>query len=305
MRIKFVDLGFKKAVTLMALGVTALACLLVYNMAVYAIPAIHKFGPRFLFTSTWDPVKEIFGALPFIYGTIVSSMLALIIAVPVSLGIAVYLAELAPLKIRQPLSFMIELLAAIPSVVYGLWGIFVLAPFLRNFIQPFLSKYFGFLPIFQGEFYGVGMLTAGIILSIMIIPTISSISREVFLTVPFTQREVASALGATRWEAIRLGVLGYARPGVLGAVILGLGRALGETMAVTMVIGNRPEASVSLFAPSYTMASVIANEFTEATGNLYLSALIEIGLILFFVTLLLNIAARALIWKVSNKVKTV
>ena len=304
MKIKFIDLGFKKATTLLALSVVALTCFLVYNMFFHAVPAIQKFGLRFLFTSTWDPVKESFGALPFIYGTIVSSLLALVIAVPVSLGIAVYLAELAPLKIRQPLSFLIELLAAIPSVVYGLWGIFVLAPFLRDFVQPVLSKYFGFLPIFQGEFYGVGMLTAGIILSIMIIPTISSISREVFLTVPFTQREAASALGATRWETIRLAVLGYARPGVFGAVILGLGRALGETMAVTMVIGNRPEISASLFAPSYTMASVIANEFTEATGNLYLSALIEIGLILFFVTLLLNIAARALIWKVSGKVKT-
>ena len=303
MKLKFADFGFKKATTVLALSVVALTLLLVYNMATNAMPAIQKFGLRFLFTSTWDPVKENFGALPFIYGTIVSSALALLIAVPVSLGIAIYLAELAPQCIRQPLSFLIELLAAIPSVVYGLWGIFVLAPFLKQSIQPFLTKYFGFLPVFQGEFYGVGMLTAGIILSIMIIPTISSVSREVFLAVPFNQREAATALGATRWETIRLAVLGYARPGVLGAVILGLGRALGETMAVTMVIGNRPEISASLFAPSYTMASVIANEFTEATSNLYLSALIEIGLILFFVTLFINIAARLLIWKVSGKVK--
>ena len=303
MKLKFVDFGFKKATTVLALSVVALTLLLVYNMASHAMPAIQKFGLRFLFTSTWDPVKENFGALPFIYGTIVSSGLALLIAVPVSLGIAIYLAELAPQFIRQPLSFLIELLAAIPSVVYGLWGIFVLAPFLRQNIQPFLTKYFGFLPIFQGQFYGVGMLTAGIILSIMVIPTISSVSREVFLAVPFNQREAATALGATRWETIRLAVLGYARPGVLGAVILGLGRALGETMAVTMVIGNRPEISASLFAPSYTMASVIANEFTEATSNLYLSALIEIGLVLFFVTLFINIAARLLIWQVSGKVK--
>lgn len=303
MKIRFVDLGFKKATTVVALSVVALVCLLVYSMAARAMPAIQKFGWRFLFTNTWDPVKEVFGALPFIYGTIVSSVLALLIAVPVSLGIAVYLSELAPVWVRQPLSFLIELLAAIPSVVYGLWGIFALAPFLRGSVQPFLSKYFGFLPIFQGEFYGVGMLTAGIILSIMIIPTISSISREVFLAVPFTQREAALALGSTRWETIRLAVLGYARPGVLGAVILGLGRALGETMAVTMVIGNRPEISASLFAPSYTMASVIANEFTEATSNLYLSALVEIGLILFFITLIVNIIARALVWKVSSKVK--
>ncbi|MDD4878974.1 MAG: phosphate ABC transporter permease subunit PstC [Candidatus Omnitrophica bacterium] len=303
MKIKFVDLGFKKATTVIALSVVALVVLLVFSMALRSMPAIRKFGWHFLFTGTWDPVKEIFGALPFIYGTVVSSALALLIAVPVSIGIAVYLAELAPSYIKQPLSFLIELLAAIPSVVYGLWGIFALAPFLRGSIQPFLSKYFGFLPIFQGEFYGVGMLTAGIILSIMIIPTISSISREVFLAVPFSQREAALALGSTRWETIRLAVLGYARPGVLGAVILGLGRALGETMAVTMVIGNRPEISASLFAPSYTMASVIANEFTEATGDLYLSALVEIGLILFFVTLTVNVIARMLIWKVAGNVK--
>ena len=222
MKIKFIDLGFKRATMVLALSMVALTLLLVYNMASHAIPTIQKFGLHFLFTSTWDPVKEIFGALPFIYGTIASSALALLIAVPVSLGIAVYLAELAPQAIRQPLSFLIELLAAIPSVVYGLWGIFVLSPFLRQGVQPFLSHYFGFLPLFQGEFYGVGMLTAGIILSIMIIPTISSIAREVFLAVPFNQREAALALGATRWETIRLAVLGYARPGVLGAVILGL-----------------------------------------------------------------------------------
>ena len=303
MKIKFLDFGFKEAATLLALSVAALTILLAYSMVTHAMPAIHKFGWRFLFTSTWDPVKETFGALPFIYGTLVSSALALLIAVPVSLGIAVYLAELAPQFIRQPLSFLIELLAAIPSVIYGLWGVFVLAPFLRWIVQPCLSKYFGFLPLFQGEFYGVGMFTAGIILSIMIIPTISSVAREVFSAVPFTQREAALALGATPWETIRLAVLKYSRTGVLGAVILGLGRALGETMAVTMVIGNRPEISASLFAPSYTMASVIANEFTEATSNLYLSALIEIGLVLFFVTLVLNIGARALIWQVSNKVK--
>lgn len=303
MKIKFADFGFKEAVALTALSVIVLTLLLVGSMLIHALPAIQRFGWRFLFTTTWDPVKEIFGALPFIYGTLVSSALALLIAVPISLGIAIYLAELAPQAIRQPLSFLIELLAAIPSVIYGLWGIFVLAPFLRETVQPFLAKYLGFLPIFQGTFYGVGMFTAGIILSIMIIPTISSISREVFLAVPFNQREAALGLGATRWETIRLAVLGYARAGVLGAVILGLGRALGETMAVTMVIGNRPQISASLFAPAYTMASVIANEFTEATSNLYLSTLIEVGLILFFVTLVLNITARALIWRVSRKVK--
>ncbi len=303
MRIRFVDLWFKKAATFLGLSVVALTLLLVYSMLRNAEPAMHKFGWHFLFTGTWDPVKGVFGALPFIYGTIVTSLLALLIAVPVSLGIAVYLAELAPQFIRQPLSFLIELLAAIPSIIYGLWGIFVLAPFLRAHVQPFLTKYLGFLPLFQGQFYGVGMLTAGIILSIMIIPTISSVCREVFLVVPFTQREAATALGATPWEVIKLAVLGYSRTGILGAVILGLGRALGETMAVTMVIGNRPEISASLFAPAYTMASVIANEFAEATSNLYLSALVEVGLVLFFITLAINIIARILIWKVSSKVK--
>ena len=303
MKIRFIDTWFKRATTGLGLSVVALTLLLVYILSRNAGPAMHKFGWHFLFTSTWDPVKEVFGVLPFLYGTIVTSLLALLIAIPVSLGIAIYLAELAPQFIRQPLSFLIELLAAIPSVIYGLWGIFVLAPFLRSSVQPFLTKYFGFLPLFQGQFYGVGMLTAGIILSIMIIPTISSVCREVFLVVPFTQREAAAALGATPWEVIRLAVLGYSRTGILGAVILGLGRALGETMAVTMVIGNRPEISASLFAPAYTMASVIANEFAEATSNLYLSALVEVGLILFFVTLIINVIARLLIWKVSSKVK--
>ena len=303
MKIRFIDVWFKKATTFFGLSVVALTFLLLYNMSVHAMPAIQKFGLRFLFTTTWDPVKEIFGALPFIYGTIITSLLAILIAVPVSLGIAIYLAELAPHFIRQPLSFLIELLAAIPSVVYGLWGIFVLAPFLRADVQPFLTKYLGFLPLFQGQFYGVGMLTAGIILSIMIIPTISSVCREVFLVAPFTQREAAIALGATPWEVIRLAVLGYSRTGIFGAVILGLGRALGETMAVTMVIGNRPEISASLFSPAYTMASVIANEFAEATSDLYLSALVEIGLVLFFITLVINIVARILIWKVSSRVK--
>lgn len=303
MKIRFIDIWFKRTAIFSGLSVAALMLLLIYSLSRMALPAMYKFGWHFLFTNTWDPVKEVFGALPFIYGTIITSLLALLIAVPVSLGIAVYLAELAPQFIRQPLSFLIELLAAIPSVIYGLWGIFVLAPFLRTTVQPFLTKYFGFLPIFQGQFYGVGMLTAGVILSIMIIPTISSVCREVFLVVPSTQREAAVALGATPWEVIRLAVLGYSRTGIFGAVILGLGRAIGETMAVTMVIGNRPEISFSLFAPSYTMASVIANEFAEATSNLYLSALIEVGLVLFFVTLVMNIIARLLIWRVSNKVK--
>ncbi|MEK6645597.1 MAG: phosphate ABC transporter permease subunit PstC [Candidatus Firestonebacteria bacterium] len=302
-KIKFIDPLFKKTSKIVALSVLVLSIFLIYVMVKYSIPSIQKFGLKFLFSTKWDPVIENFGALPFIYGTIVSSLLALIIAVPLSLGIAIYLSEIAPLWIREPLSFLIELLAAIPSVIYGIWGIFVLAPILRNYVQPFLSKFFGFLPIFSGDYYGVGMMTAGIILSIMIIPTISSVSRDIFLSVPNDQREAAMSLGATQWETIRLSVLKYAKPGVIGAIILGLGRALGETMAVTMVIGNKPEISASLFAPSYTMASVIANEFTEATSDLYISTLIELGLVLFILTFILNMIARLLVWSVSNKLK--
>lgn len=302
-KIKFIDPLFKKTSKIVALSVLVLSIFLIYVMVKYSIPSIQKFGLKFLFSTKWDPVIENFGALPFIYGTIVSSLLALIIAVPLSLGIAIYLSEIAQLWIREPLSFLIELLAAIPSVIYGIWGIFVLAPILRNYVQPFLSKFFGFLPIFSGDYYGVGMMTAGIILSIMIIPTISSVSRDIFLSVPNDQREAAMSLGATQWETIRLSVLKYAKPGVIGAIILGLGRALGETMAVTMVIGNKPEISASLFAPSYTMASVIANEFTEATSDLYISTLIELGLVLFILTFILNMIARLLVWSVSNKLK--
>jgi len=274
-------------------------------MIKYSMPSIQKFGLNFLSDTNWDPVTEKFGALPFIYGTIVSSLLALIIAVPLSLGIAIYLSEIAPLWVRKPLSFLVELLAAIPSVIYGMWGIFVLAPLLKNYVQPFLSKFFGFLPIFSGDYYGVGLMASGIILSIMIIPTISSVSRDVFLSVPDSLREAAMALGATQWETIKISVLKYAKTGVIGAIILGLGRALGETMAVTMVIGNKPEISASLFAPSYTMASVIANEFTEATSDLYIATLIEIGLCLFVVTFLLNIIARLLVLSISSKLKGV
>ncbi|HXJ82015.1 MAG TPA: phosphate ABC transporter permease subunit PstC [Candidatus Methylomirabilis sp.] len=265
-------------------------------------PAIHTFGWRFLVTSTWDPVAGSFGALPFIYGTLVSSILALLIAVPLSLGAAIYLAELAPFWIRPPIAFLIEMLAAVPSVVYGLWAIFVLVPWLRQAVQPWLGRWFGFLPLFQGPPYGVGMLAAGLILAIMVVPYITSVSREVLLAVPNTQREAALGIGATRWEATRMAVLRYGRSGLIGAILLGLGRALGETMAVTMVIGNRPEVSVSLFAPGYTMASVIANEFTEATSDLYVSALVEIGLLLLVVTIVVNALARLLVWSVSDPV---
>ncbi|HEX7672179.1 MAG TPA: phosphate ABC transporter permease subunit PstC, partial [Polyangiaceae bacterium] len=248
----------------------------------------------------WDPVRDLFGALPFMYGTVVSSLLALSIAVPIALGVAIFLTELCPVRLRLPLSFVVELLAAVPSVVYGLWGIFALAPLLRDHVEPALKSTLGFLPLFQGPHQGYGMLAGGIVLAIMILPTIASVSREVLKAVPDTLREGAFALGATRWESLRDVVLPFSRSGLLGAVILGLGRALGETMAVTMVIGNRAEIKASLFAPSYTMASVIANEFTEATGDVYLSALAEIGLLLFVVTLLLNIVARLLVWRVAR-----
>ena len=262
--------------------------------------AIRTFGFRFLATSEWDPVAGEFGALPFIYGTLVSSALALIIAVPLSLGAAIFLAELAPSWIRPPISFLIEMLAAVPSVVYGLWGIFVLVPWLRDWVQPILGRTLGFLPLFQGPPYGIGMLAAGVILSIMVVPYITSVSREILLAVPGSQREAALGLGATRWEATRMAVLRYGRSGLIGAILLGLGRALGETMAVTMVIGNRPEIAASLFAPGYTMSSVLANEFTEATSDLYVSALVEIGLLLLVVTVVVNGLARLLVWSVGG-----
>ena len=265
--------------------------------------AIRTFGFRFLVTSHWDPVAGEFGALPFVYGTLLSSLLALLIAVPLSLGAAIFLAELAPSWIRPPIAFLIEMLAAVPSVVYGLWGIFVLVPWLRDWVQPALGRTLGFLPLFQGPPYGIGMLAAGIILSIMIMPFITSVSREVLLAVPGSQREAARGLGATRWETTRIAVLRYGRSGLIGAFLLGLGRALGETMAVTMVIGNRPEIAASLFAPGYTMAGVLANEFTEATSDLYVSALVEIGLLLLLVTVVVNGFAKLLVWSVGGPVR--
>ena len=296
----FADRLFKGTTLLFALSVVAIMALMAGAMVRTSFPAIKTFGWHFLFTSTWDPVAQQFGALPFVYGTVVSSLLALVIAVPLSLGGAIFLVELAPHWLAQPIAFLIDLLASIPSVVYGLWGIFVLAPWLRTTVQPTLGTLLGFLPLFQGPAYGVGMLAAGMILAIMVIPFISGVSREVLMAVPNSQREAALALGATRWEATRTAVLPYGRSGIIGAIILGLGRALGETMAVTMVIGNRPEIAVSLFAPGYTMASVIANEFTEATSDLYLAAIIEIGLLLFGVTIIVNALARLLVWSVAG-----
>ena len=299
------DRILRGALRLAALTLVLLVVAIVVEMLRTAVPAFRAFGWRFLVTSTWDPVAERFGVVPFLYGTVVSSLLALLIAVPLGIGAAIYLAELAPAWIRPPLAFLVELVAAVPSVIYGLWGIFVLAPLLRTWVQPFLGTTLGFLPLFQGPPYGVGMLAAGIVLAIMVVPFITAVSREVLLAVPNTQREAALALGATRWETTRIAVLRYSRSGLVGAILLGLGRALGETMAVTMVIGNRPEVALSLFAPGYTMASVIANEFTEATSDLYLSALIEIGLLLFVVTVIVNGLARLLVWSVGGPVKVV
>jgi len=299
------DRLFRLLIRAAALALLVIVVGLVIVMIRAALPSIQAFGWRFLVTSRWDPVAEVFGALPLIYGTLVSSLLALLIAVPLGIGAAVYLSEVAPPWISPPISFLIELLAAVPSVVYGLWGIFVLAPWLRTQVQPALGATLGFLPLFQGPPYGVGMLAAGLILAIMVVPFIIAVSREVLLAVPNEQREAALALGATRWETTRLAVLRYARSGLTGAVLLGLGRALGETMAVTMVIGNRPEISASLFAPGYTMASMIANEFAEATSDLYLSALIEVGLLLFVVTVVVNALARLLVWSVGGTVKEV
>lgn len=262
--------------------------------------SLAAFGWKFFAREAWDPVSGDFGALPFIYGTIMTSILALLMAVPLALGVAIFLTELCPRPLRAPISFLSELLAAIPSVVYGLWAVFVLVPLMRDTIGPFLVKTLGWTGLFDGPNFGVGLLTASIILAIMILPIISSLTRDIMGAVPDSQREAALALGATRWEMIRIGVLRNSRIGIVGAVMLGLGRALGETMAVTMVIGNHPDISRSLFAPGYTLASVIANEFSEATGDLYYSALIEIGLALFLVTIVVNAIARLMVWAVTR-----
>ncbi len=256
--------------------------------------AIKSFGLRFLVGSSWDPVAGHFGALPFIFGTVVSSAIAIVIASGVGIAAAAYLAEFAPPLIARPLAFLIELLAAVPSVVYGLWGLFVLAPLVRSVIGPAIQSKLGWLPIFSGPIYGVGMLTASLILALMIVPTVAAISRDFIESVAVDQREAMLALGATRWETVRRVVLPAARPGIFGACVLALGRALGETIATTMVIGNRPAISASLFAPGYTLASVIANEFTEATTQVYISTLIGLGLLLFVVSIVVNAAARIL-----------
>ena len=285
---------------LVALLMVAIVLAMIVALAADSVTSIRQFGFGFLTGQIWDPIKGEFGALPFVYGTIASSLIALLISVPFSLGIAIFLVEQAPRYIARPVGFLVELLAAIPSVVYGLWGIFVLAPVLRQYVEPPLAKAFGWLPLFRGTITGIGLLTGGIILAIMVTPIISAVVRDVLAAVPGSQREAALALGATKWEMIRV-VLVNGAPGIAGAVILGLGRALGETMAVTMVIGNRPQISLSLFEPSYTIASAIANEFTEATDDLHLSALVELGLILFLVTFIVNGIARILVWNVTRK----
>jgi phosphate transport system permease protein len=292
---RFPNLAFKWAAALAAVMIVVLIVLVGWELYAGSRLALAKFGPAFLWSTKWDPVAETYGALPFIFGTLVSSLLALLIAVPLGVATALFLTELAPLRLRQPIVMAIEMLAAVPSVIFGLWGIFVLIPWLRDHLFVWLKHTLGFLPLFQGPIYGVSMLAAGIIIAIMILPIITSISREILRSVPNLQREAAYALGATRWEVLKIAVLSYARRGLFGAAILGLGRALGETMAVTMVIGNRPQIAASLFAPGYTLASVIANEFAEATSDLYLSSLFELGLVLLGVTIVVNIAAQIML----------
>lgn len=289
------DRPFRVLLAAMAAAVPLLIGAVLVALISAAWPAIHRFGARFLIASTWDPVAEEFGVLPFVYGTLVSSGLALLIAVPLGLGVAVFLSELTPGWLRTPVSFLVELLAAIPSVVIGLWGIFILVPWVRTALGPLLGSALGFLPLFSGPPLGIGMLTAGLILSVMIVPFIVAVSTEVMRAVPSSQREAAQALGATGWETTRTAVLPYARSGIVGAIFLALARALGETMAVTMVIGNVPQIKASLFAPAYTIPAVIANEFTEATSDLYVAALIYAGLVLFIVTVAVNALARLLV----------
>lgn len=274
-------------------SILVITALLVQHLWKYSHLSRHAFGWHFFATSTWDPVDGVFGAWPFIYGTVVTSLLALAISIPIGIGSAIFLAELAPRKISNVLTFLIELLAAVPSVIYGLIGIFLLIPVLFN-VVPYFQKFFGWLPIFSGTFYGVSYFSASIVLSVMIVPFIVSISREVLIAVPVSQREAMMALGATKWDVTWRAVVPYARQGIMGSIFLSLARALGETMAVTMVIGNVAQVSTSLMAPGYTIAAVIANEFTEATGDLYLNALIELGLVLFVVTMIFNALARLL-----------
>ncbi len=286
--IKFLSFLFASVILILIAGI-------VYELIRGSVPSLIKFGWRFIVTSTWNPVNNVFGALPFIFGTIVSSIIALIVALPISIGIAIFLSELAPKKIEFYVSLMIEMLAAIPSIIYGLWGLFVMTPFLQIQVEPFLGRYLGFIPLFKGPPLGIGMLAGGLILTIMIIPTIASITRDIFNTIPMIYKEAGFALGMTRWEVISKIVFPQAKSGMIGAIMLGFGRALGETMAITMVIGNAPVISASLFSPAYTMSSVIANEFTEAISKIYISSLIELALLLFIISMIFNAIAKLLI----------
>jgi len=297
----FGDRVFGLVTLVLGAFILALVLSLAIALVIDAMPAIRKFGLSFLVSTDWDPVNDLYGALPFVYGTALSSAIALFIAVPLSLGVALCLSEMAPDWLSRRLGFLVDLLAAIPSVVYGLWAIFVLGPWLRDYVEYYLGTYFGFLPIFRGPKVSVGMFSAGVVLAIMVIPYISSVCTEVFRVVPQTQREAAIALGATKWEMVRMAVLPYGLSGIIGAIILGLGRALGETIAVAMVIGNSPQISASLFAPAATLASAIANEFAEATSDLYVSALIELGLVLMVLGIVLNVIARLLVAAVARQ----
>jgi phosphate transport system permease protein len=300
------DRVFAVGTTMLGGTVLVVVGLIVLVCVRLSVPAFHKLGfIHFLFGSDWNPVEDSFGALPFVYGTLVTSAVAVVIAVPVAIGLALFLTEMAPARVRKVVSYLVEILASIPSVVYGLWGLMVMVPILRDLVQPALGRAFGFLPLFSGPPLGLGYLAAGVLLAIMILPTISSVTIEVLRTMPGALREGALALGATRWEAIRTAVLPYATRGILGAVILGLARALGETMAVTMVIGNQPEIHASLFAPGYSLPSVIANEFAEASGVIHTGALAGLALVLFGVTLLLSAAARLLVRMTSRRFSTV
>lgn len=297
------DVLFRGFTLLLVLVVVVVIGAVVWVLVSNSIPTIQTFGFTFLTNQAFDPIHNIFGVAPAIFGTLVTSAFALLFAVPIGVGTAIFLVDFCPRSLQKPLAFIVELLAAVPSVIYGLWGFLVLAPFLQSTIEPWLGKYLGFLPLFQGQYHGLGLLAAGLILVIMVLPLITSISREVILTTPTAQREALLALGATRWEVIRHAVLPYARVGISGGVILALGRALGETMAVTMVIGNQAtKISPSLFSTGYTLSSVIANQFTEATPGLFFSAVIEAGLLIFLITLLTNIFARILIYRMGHRV---
>jgi phosphate transport system permease protein len=291
---------YRVLLTVLALALPFLLAMIAIELVVNAWPAIAQFGLGFFTHSTWDPVSGRFGALPLIFGTLYSSLVALLIAVPLALGVAIFLTEFAPRWMRTPVATLVELLAAVPSVIYGLWGIFVLIPLLRDHLWKVARPLLGWLPFFSGVFYGPSVLAAGVILSVMVLPYIAAVSREVLLAVPASQREAGLALGATRWETVWTVILPYGRAGIVGAVILGLGRALGETMAVTMVIGNRHEVSASLLQPGYTIAAAIANEFSEAVSNLHLASLFYVGAVLFLITIAVNALARVLVWRVAR-----